>query len=150
MLNPKDTLKSIKALLSSEVVSEEVIETPVEEVALEEVKEEAVTEVALEDAPVEEAPAEEEVDAKDEYVSIAVFEEAISMLIAEVEALKGGKEEDSEMTEEVKEEELSAEVVAEEETTELSVHNPEVQQVKLNSNRPLTSKESVWNIINNK
>jgi hypothetical protein len=149
MLNPKDTLKSIKALLSSEVVSEEVIETPVEEVALEEVKEEAVAEVALEDAPVEEAPAEEEAP-KDEFVSIAVFEEAISMLIAEVEALKGGKEDDSEMTEEVKEEELSAEVVAEEETTELSVHNPEVQQVKLNSNRPLTSKESVWNIINNK
>jgi len=141
MLNPKETLKSIKALLSSE-------EAPkVEEVVLEEVKEE-VAEVALEDAPAEDAPAEEEAP-KDDFVSISVFEETIAMLVAEIEALKGTEEAPAEedMTEEVKEE-LSAEVVAEE-TTELSVHNPEVQQVKFNSNKPLTRKEAIWNIINN-
>jgi uncharacterized small protein (DUF1192 family) len=136
MLNPKETLKSIKALLSSEVVSEEVVETPVEEVALEEVKEEA---------PAEEAPAEEEAP-QDEFVSVAVFEEAISMLIAEIEALKGNTEEEA-PSEEPKEEELSAEVDAEE-STELSVHNPEVRQVKNNANKARNTKESVWNIIN--
>ena len=145
MLNPKETLKSIKALLSTEVVSEEVVETPVEEVALEEVKEEATEEVALEEAPMEEAPAEEEAP-KDEFVSVAVFEEAISMLIAEIEALKGNSEEEA-SSEEPKEEELSAEVVAEE-ATELSVHNPEVQQVKNKPSKAKSTRESVWNIIN--
>jgi uncharacterized small protein (DUF1192 family) len=145
MLNPKETLKSIKALLSSEAVFEEVVETPVEEVALEEVKEEATKEVALEEAPVEEAPAEEEAP-QDEFVSVAVFEEAISMLIAEIEALKGNTEEEA-PSEEPKEEELSAEVDAEE-STELSVHNPEVRQVKNNANKARNTKESVWNIIN--
>lgn len=140
MLNPKETLKSIKALLSSE-------ETPkVEEITTEEV---ALEEVALEDAPVEDAPAEEEAP-KDEFVSVNVFNEAIAMLVAEIEALKGTEEASTEedTTEEVKEE-LSAEVVAEEETTELSVHNPEVQQVKFNSNKPTNRKQAIWNIINN-
>jgi len=147
MLNPKETLKSIKALLSSEEAPK-VEEITTEEVALEEV---ALEEVALEDAPVEDAPAEEEAP-KDEFVSVDVFNEAIAMLVAEIEALKGTEEasteEDSEMTEEVKEE-LSVEVVAEEETTELSVHNPEVQQVKFNSNKPTNRKQAIWNIINN-
>lgn len=154
MLNPKETLKSIKALLSSEAVSEEVVETPVdevvetpaEEVALEEVKEEATEEVALEEAPMDEAPEDEA--PKDEFVSVAVFEEAISMLIAEIEALKGNSEEEA-SSEEPKEEELSAEVVAEE-ATELSVHVPEVQQVKNKANKAKNTRESVWNIINNK
>ena len=147
MLNPKETLKSIKALLSSEEAPK-VEEIATEEVALEEVKEE-VAEVALEDAPAEDAPAEEEAP-KDDFVSISVFEEAIAMLVSEIEALKGTEEasKEDEMTEEVKEE-LSAEVVAEEETTELSVHNPEVQQVKFNSNKPTNRKQAIWNIINN-
>ena len=141
MLNPKETLKSIKALLSSE-------EAPkVEEINTMEV---VLEEVVLEDAPVEDAPAEEEA-AKDDFVSVDVFNEAIAMLVAEIEALKGTEEasaEEEEKTEEVKEE-LSAEVVAEEETTELSVHNPEVQQVKFNSNKPTNRKQAIWNIINN-
>ena len=142
MLNPKETLKSIKALLSSE-------EAPkVEEINTMEV---VLEEVVLEDAPVEDAPAEEEAP-KDDFVSVDVFNEAIAMLVAEIEALKGTEEasaeEEEEKTEEVKEE-LSAEVVAEEETTELSVHNPEVQQVKFNSNKPTNRKEAIWNIINN-
>ena len=147
MLNPKETLKSIKALLSSDEAPK-VEEIATEEVALEEVKEEVVAEVALEDAPVEDAPTEEEAS-KDEFVSISVFNEAIAMLAAEIEALKGTEEasKEDEMTEEVKEE-LSAEVVAEE-NTELSVHNPEVQQVKFNSNKPTNRKEAIWNIINN-
>ena len=141
MLNPKDTLKSIKALLSSEQAPK------VEEITTEEV---VLEEVAVEDAPVEDAPAEEEAP-KDEFVSVDVFNEAIAMLVAEIEALKGTEEastEEEETTEEVKEE-LSVEVVAEEEITELSVHNPEVQQVKLNSNKPTNRKQAIWNIINN-
>ena len=140
MLNPKETLKSIKALLSSEQAPK-VEEINTMEVVLEE--------VAVEDAPVEDAPAEEEAT-KDDFVSVDVFNEAIAMLVAEIEALKGKEEAstEEETTEEVKEE-LSAEVVAEEETTELSVHNPEVQQVKFNSNKPTNRKEAIWNIINN-
>ena len=144
MLNPKDALEAIKTLLSKE-------EAPVEVAVLAEEVEEKV-----EDSNLEE-------DVQDEFVTVAVFNEAISMLLTEIEALKGGSEEapeeapaeelsKEEVIEEVKEEvkeELSAEVVAEE-VTELHVHNPEVQQVKLNTNRPLTSKQSVWNIINNK
>jgi hypothetical protein len=136
MLNPKETLKSIKALLTSE-----------------EAPEATVKDVVLEEAPQEEAPKEEE-SPKEEFVSIAVFEEAISMIVAEIEALKGGEPEEApkeeEMSKDVKEkEELSAEVVAEEKT-ELHVHNPEVQQINKKSNRAKNTKESVWNIINNK
>jgi len=141
MLNPKETLKSIKALLSSD----EAPETNIKDVVL--------ADAPQEEAPQEEAPKEDE--PKEEFVSIAVFEEAISMILAEIEALKGGEPEEEapkeeEMSKDAEEkEELSAEVVAEEKT-ELHVHNPEVQQTNKKTNRAKNTKESVWNIINNK
>jgi hypothetical protein len=152
MMNPKDTLKSIKALLSSDVeeTKEEVVLEATEEVV--EVAEETVELEETEEVVAEEAEEEK----KDEYVSVSAFEETVAMLMAEIEALKPQAEEEAPVEEAPAEEELSAEVVAEEvveevkeEVTELSVHNPEVQQRKRNSNKPLTRKQAIWNIINN-